>query len=132
MLTHQQNECINLLLQGEMKTNIKEKIGISRTTIYAWLDNPEFRAELNRREQQIKDFATKQINGKLNTAIEEFWDLRKKTTNEMVKEKIYTYFIDRALGKPTSKLDITAEAKTNMVDENTIDSEFDDWKSEEQ
>jgi AcrR family transcriptional regulator len=128
----QKQECIKMLIEGTLtRSAISNKLNISRTTIYNWLKDEEFVAELARREQDIKNFGNKQITARLDTAIEELWELRNTTTNEKVKEGIYTYFIDRALGKATSRLDIDASVKdAKRIDVDVLEQEMDEWEVE--
>jgi hypothetical protein len=126
--------CLNLLAEGRLnKSEIANVLGINRGSIYNWMKDPEFIAELDRRKQLILNFADKMITSKLDAAIEEYWEMRNTTTNEKVKSDIYQYFIDRSMGKATSKHQIEASMKQpDTIDEDVLESEFEAWDSEDE
>ncbi|WP_139692531.1 phBC6A51 family helix-turn-helix protein [Sporolactobacillus terrae] len=130
IIDQKKQDAINMLVQGTMKrTDIASKLEISRTTLYDWMNNADFIAALDKAQRQIKDFGERNIAAKLNTAIDEYWELRNTTTNEAVKNDIYRYFIDRSLGKPTSKLDVNAESNfpRKTIDADELQKELDEF-----
>lgn len=132
-IDQKKQDAVNMLVQGTMKrTDIANKLGISRTTLYDWMNNSDFIAALDKAQQQIKDLGERNIAAKLNTAIDEYWELRNTTTNEAVKNDIYRYFIDRSLGKPSSKIDLTAEAiQPHNIDADVLEKEFEESEEKE-
>lgn len=47
-------KAIELLVSGDSITKISKKLKISRTTIYSWLGDPHFKAELTRLQRNIQ------------------------------------------------------------------------------
>jgi AcrR family transcriptional regulator len=132
MITNDQNEAINMLIEGTAKTDIARKLGVSRSSIYNWIDDADFKAELDRRIQQLTTFGTKIINTKIETAIEELWAFRNKTTNHKVKADILMHFIDRGIGKIPTKIETTTnEDKGIPLDKDTLAAEFDKEDNED-
>jgi len=123
---------IQLLVDGELpKTEIARKVGVSRQAIYNWLDDPEFKAELDRRIQQRKVLVEKIIDSKLEDAVTKLWELAETTNNSRVKAQVLQYIIDRGLGKPVSKHSIEAAMKQEQeVDRDVLEAEFEEWDSE--
>lgn len=121
MIDERQVKAIELLIAGEhTKTNIAKIVGVSRTTLYSWMDDVEFMENLNKRLQQIQTIVEKELNAKLPEAISRYWELANTTTDPRVKEKCYSYWIDRVMGKTTSKLDIGIEAKQMVANQDDI------------
>jgi transposase len=118
--------CIQLLAEGELpKTEVAKRCGIVRQTIYDWLDDPTFKAELDRRLQQRKVFVEKIIDSKLENAVDSLFDLADTTDNARVKAQVLQYIIDRGLGKPVSKHEIKADmGDQNKVSEDVLEAEF--------
>lgn len=123
---------IELLADGELrKTEIADRIGCSRQAIYHWLNDDEFRAELNNRLQQRKSFVQKKIDGKLDYVIDKLYDLADDDSNKRVQAQVLQYLADRSLGKTTTKLDIDAGMKDNQnVDQDVLDAENEEWENE--
>jgi DNA-binding XRE family transcriptional regulator len=120
-----------LIAQGAMeKQEIASVVGVNRTTLWTWEKNDEkFKAEIDRLKQEIKVFGMDMIAGKLAEAVHKYWDLIDSTDNQRVKAEGYQYFINRNLGKPTSKLDIdTGMNVANEVDKDILDAEFEEWE----
>lgn len=54
MLTSRQNKGVNLMLQGDMSNAaIAKECGVSENTVYNWLHNDEFLAELQKRQRRM-------------------------------------------------------------------------------
>ncbi|WP_051263266.1 phBC6A51 family helix-turn-helix protein [Tuberibacillus calidus] len=125
---------IELLADGEYtKTEIAKKCGIARQTLYDWLDNDLFRAELDRRLQQKKSLVQKKIDGKLDFVIEKLYELANDSSNKRVQAQVLQYLADRALGKPTSKHEIEAAMNDkNNIDEDILEAEFDEVDNEDE
>ncbi|KOO46404.1 phBC6A51 family helix-turn-helix protein [Priestia koreensis] len=119
---------IQLLVDGELnKTDIAKRCEISRQSLYDWLDNEEFKKELDRRIQQRKGLVEKIIDSKLEGAVDQLFRLADTTENARVKAQVLQYIIDRGLGKPTTKLDVAAEMKPNQsVTKDVLEAEFDE------
>jgi len=132
MLDEKKILAIEMLVDGELtKVEIAKRIGVSRQALYNWLDDEEFRAELDRRLQGIKSFVQKRIDAKLEFVIDKLYELATDNSNKRVQAQVLQYLADRALGKPSSKLDITAEAKTgDTVSQDLLESEFEEWEAD--
>lgn len=117
MLDERQLKCIEMLATGDWKkTEIAKEIRISRQAIYDWLDNAEFKAELDKRLQQIKTQAQRTFTSKLPEALRLYWDIAENGSSRE-KESALKYWIDRSLGRITNTL--TVDDKRD--DDNNID-----------
>ncbi|MDX8367846.1 phBC6A51 family helix-turn-helix protein [Cytobacillus sp. IB215665] len=129
MLDERKILAINLLVDGGLqKTEIAKQIGVSRQTLYDWMGNDkEFIAELNRRLQGYKILCEKAIDSRLENALKELWTLQQKTNNSKVKADVLKYFVDRALGKPTTKHEIEASTVApKTTDGDVLEKEFEE------
>lgn len=124
----QKRECINLLIEGKKITDIAKEIGASRTSIYNWMDNEEFKAELNKSLQRIKSEGEQRILSDLSTYIDNIKYLATKARSEKTRLDANTYLTDRVLGKTTSKLEIKEDNKQKEENVNILDEidEFED------
>ncbi|MCK0470879.1 phBC6A51 family helix-turn-helix protein [Halalkalibacter sp. APA_J-10(15)] len=130
IIDERKNKVINDLVEGvKTKTAIAKDAGISRQAIYDWLNDEDFRTELDRRLQQRKVFVEKVIDSKLEDAVSELLKLASTTENARVKAQVLEYIIDRGLGKPTSthKIDTTSN-NNKQVDKDILDAEFEEWE----
>jgi hypothetical protein len=112
------------------KTQIASKHGIARQTIYDWLDNAEFKAELDRRLQQRKVWVEKKIDGHLDFATDEIFEVIRTTKNERVKADLLKYVVDRGLGKTTTKVEFSANMNNNSLDKDILEEEHEKWLKE--
>jgi transcriptional regulator with XRE-family HTH domain len=132
-LTQQQIVAAQLLASGSVeKQEIAKSVGCSRSTLYNWINKDEnFIAEVDRLRHELKVFGEDLIAGRLVDAVKGYWDLIIKTDNARVAADGYRYFIDRNLGKPTTKLDVEAGMKQEQnLDNDILEAEFDDWDKE--
>lgn len=117
MLDKKQIESIEMLVSGDYtKLEITEQLGIHRTTIYKWLDNPEYVAELDRRLQDVKTHAKKDFVGRLPKAIEEYWKICTSCTDVRTKEKALANWIERSLGRIENTLNVNTDNKDDNID----------------
>ena len=69
-LTPQQEEAIEMIMEGKKTTEIAEKLGVSRQTIARWRkEEPEFIAELQSRRAQIWDGQREQLTKMIEKAL---------------------------------------------------------------
>lgn len=131
MIDERQRKAIELIVSGEYQiTQVAELVGVHRTTIYNWLDNEEFKAEMDKRLQDIKNQAEKEFNTKLLKAIDEYWKIAMSSTDMRTKEKALSYWIDRSLGKTTSRLEMADNRTDTNITEEDILSEIDQLEQE--
>ena len=116
MLTNKQLDCIELLMDGLNKTAIADKIGISRKTIYKWMENEEFKAELDRRKQKICNDALSDLKGSTKDLLKAVEKLAYTAENEGIRLQALNSLLDRTLGKATTKQEI--ELSSNKEAEN--------------
>lgn len=118
---------IDKLIEGELNRKaIAEFVGISRSTLYEWLNDDEFVAEWNRRVQLLKSFAEKKIEARVEFSLDNLMMLAADTSNKRVQAQVNMYLIDRALGKPTSKIDLESGIKTTPTDVDILHNEFEE------
>ncbi|MDQ1003977.1 DNA-binding CsgD family transcriptional regulator [Neobacillus niacini] len=131
-LTHQQQAAAQLLATGSHeKQEIAKIVGISRTTLYHYMKQDKFIAEVDRLKREFRTFGKELMESKLVEAVNGYWDLIKGTDNSMVAAKGYEFFIERSLGKLTNKAEITVEATSSNLNSNDIKEVFDQIEEEE-
>lgn len=133
MLNRKQILAIDQLIEGERnRKQIAEFVGVSRNTLYAWLDNDEFVAEWDRRVQQVQSFSDKRIQSNVNFALGNLLKLAADDSNKRVQAQVNMYLVDRALGRPTAKVDLEAGMKNNAPTRaDVLESEFAEFDAEE-
>lgn len=121
-----------LAVGGIEKQEIAKAVGVSRTTLFNWLTkNEDFKAEVASVKREFKNFGTQLIESKLVDAVNGYWDLIKKSNNDMVSAKGYEFFIERSIGKLTNNLNLTTEVNNiKNVDEDILDLEYKKFEQE--
>lgn len=103
---------IELLLEGYEKADIAKQIGVSRQTIYNWMDKDDWKAEFDKRLNQIKTNAAKLFDSKLDAVINEWYKMMMDDTCEKrTRAKLLVDWVDRSLGKPASHLEVADNQK---------------------
>lgn len=135
LLPKNQEAAAQLLAHGGIeKQEIAKQLQISRQTLWNWENKDEkFKNRVDFLKREFESFGVELINSKFIQAVNGYWDLIRQTENDRVAADGYRYFIDRKLGKPTSKHEIEAGIKeTNKVDEDVLESEFEEWSQGEE
>ena len=131
MIDERHIKMIELLVSGEYKiTEIAELIGVARQTIYDWLKREDVKAELDERLRVIRTNSQKLFDAKLDKAIDEYWKLAMTTTDVRTKQVALSYWIDRALGKTTSRLEMTDNRTDTYISEEDILADIEELEDE--
>ena len=121
MLDERQIKAIELLIAGEeTKTDIAKIIGISRQTLYSWMSDGEFIAEMDKRLQDIKTQAQKTFDARLDKAVNEYWKLAMTTTDVRTKQIALSGWIDRCLGRATSRVEMSDNKEQDKINEDDL------------
>lgn len=131
MLDEVKEKAITYLLKGEAITDVAKLVGKSRQAIYNWLDDEEFKAELDRRRQEIVTKGNAILLAELNSSIERIKRIAVKSKSEKVKLDANTYLIDRILGKTTTKIENANNDKDeDKVSRDILDEELKEFDNE--
>lgn len=126
MLLNQKHlDAIEELMKGENISNIAKKLKVSRASIYNWLDDEEFKLELDKRKQIISRNALNRVNIKVNEYLEGIEKIAKTTDNDNTALTAYGMLLDRALGKATAKQDISVTNNDSVNEEVNLDDLLD-------
>ena len=70
-LTIEQENAIDLLLQGQTDREVADQVGVTRQTVTTWRNtNAAFEAELNRRRQDVWGGQTERLRGLVARAVD--------------------------------------------------------------
>lgn len=117
-------KCINLLIEGHKITDIAKILPSSRQAIYNWLDDDEFKAELDKQRQEIKKRGQDKILAKFDTYIDKINDIALNSASDNVKLNALEFLVEHVIGKPTSKQEIIrTDNKDNSIDIDNIINE---------
>lgn len=118
---------IEMLADGELtKTAISEKVGVSRQTLYSWMANEEFKAELDNRLANKKTFITKLVDGKLDFIMDKLFEIANDNSNRRVQAQVLLAMLDRSLGKATNKHELVVDDTQSFnTDRQEIEDVFD-------
>ena len=116
MLNNKQLQAIDMLMDGVNKTAIADKIKVNRTTLYNWLENEEFKLELDRRQQEISKHALSDLKGDTKQILEAVKKLGYEAESEAVRLSALNSLLDRILGKATAKQEIELSNTDNNID----------------
>jgi tRNA A-37 threonylcarbamoyl transferase component Bud32 len=129
LLSQQQQTAARLLAIGGLeKQQIADSVGISRATLWNWEKTDKMKAEVDRVKREFQNFGKQLMENKLHDAVQGYWDLIKKTNNDMVAKSGYEYFIDRSLGKNSNKVEITTSLDTANVSADILEEEHAKWE----
>lgn len=131
MLDEKRIAAIDYILCGSMlKQEIADRVGISTRTLNRWENDVEFKAELDRRREQLKKCAENKITNETVNLVDQMFDLAYKSTDQRVKYNAIKYLLDRSLGVPTAaKVDNINDDKENHKDINDLKAEMEEIKN---
>ena len=115
MITEQQSKMIDYLIEGEPKTDIANKLGVSRQTIYAWLQLKEVKKEKQKRLDDIKKEAKNKIATKVDNCIDVIYEIALKSKDTRTKFQAAKYLCDQFIGSPTAEKTEKAEESNEIT-----------------
>lgn len=127
-LGEKQYRAMELIIQGETISDIAKMLKVSRGTIYNWLDDENFKADLNKQRQEIKNASKERINACIGIYISELHKIATTSQSEKARIEASTYLLNRVLGTPTRvQQDITEEEtkENNNIDIDSVLEEID-------
>ena len=109
-LGEQQMQMVELLVAGEKtKGEIAEIIGVHRNTITRWCKDDRIKALVAAcEEEKIRQTNTFFIS-KAPIAAAKLWEMATKSSDKRVAREIFQYVIDRAIGKPTGRMEVNGK-----------------------
>ncbi|NFE85861.1 helix-turn-helix domain-containing protein [Clostridium botulinum] len=104
-LSEKHYKCIELLIKGYKYTEIAEMVPCNRQSIYNWLEDKIFKAELDKCRQEIKNAAQNKIIGKADTYLDKIEEIAFNSPSDNVKLNALTFLWETVYGKPTTKIE---------------------------
>lgn len=97
-------------------TELAEKIGVSRQSVWEWSKQTEVQAELDRRLREINQDANRHLKSRASDLMSEMLDLAlDKSTEARVRNSALQYLIDRSLGKAAEQIDLNVDSNDGDV-----------------
>ena len=104
-LSEKHYKCIELMIKGYNYTEIAKMIPCNRQSIYNWLDDKNFKAELDKCRQEIKNAAKNRVLGKTATYIDKIEEIAFNSTSDNVRLNALELLLERSLGKVATKIE---------------------------
>ena len=125
MITEQQSEMIDYLIAGNNKSDTAKLLGVSRQTVYAWLELKEVKAEKQKRLNDIKVNARNKIATKVDNCIDGIYEIAMKSKDMRTKFQACKYLCDQFIGAPTTDKP-AQENKDKNIEVTLIDDDLRD------
>lgn len=131
MLDERKIQLVTQLLSGENKTNVAKKIGVSRQTVYEWLQDPEVIEEMKNRREELIQAGNEKLSSRLDTYLEVLHGLATSSTDKRTQATCAMYLTDRILGKVPAAIEVPNNKNEN-VPKDILESEFEEVDQEEE
>ena len=119
---------IKYILEGRQIVSIAKEIGVARATVYNWLDDEDFKNELDMLRQEIQSSTKEHVMNKIKLYIDELEDLAlNKNTSSKVRADLLKYLVNRVWGNTTTKAEVTVtddEGENDILDMEKFKSEL--------
>lgn len=125
-------KCIELIIKGYKFTEIAKMVPCTRQSIYDWLNDVNFKAELDKCRQELKKQAENKVLAKVDIYMDKIEELAFKSDSDNVKLNALELLLERCLGKVTTKIEQTTENKEDNVTNINIDNMLEEIKEEKQ
>lgn len=121
VLTKQQSDLVNCLIEGDTVTEISNKLGVSRQTVYDWMKRDIVKAELDNRRREITRQATAMILKDVGKNIANIQALANDPTDKRTALAANQYLINRIFGNPKDQVEVGIDQKEDTgLDNETI------------
>ena len=120
----QKQLAIDLLLSGEKKTDIALKVKCSRVSLYEWMKNPDFKAQMEAQRKDIIIQADNYITSKIKTYIDKLDSIATTSKDQRVASAACMYLLDRVLGKASAKAEVKSAEEDKSPEKDDLKNEF--------
>ena len=132
MITEQQSEMIDYLIQGNNKSDTAKLLGVSRQTVHTWSNLPEVKAEKQKRLRDIKTSARNRIATKVDNCIDVIYDIAVKSKDTRTRFAAAKYLCDQFIGAPSTDKPIPEDEEINIKEPVDIDKMLEDIRRQGQ
>lgn len=128
ILSQQESDMIVMIIRGETITDIADRLGVNRKTIYNWLNKDYVKAELDKRKQELTHQGNSIILKDLTTYINNIKALANDNSDKRVALAANQYLINRVYGTPTNIVEVE-NADNTTTEVNKIEIALSKMKS---
>ncbi|EGT3653545.1 helix-turn-helix family protein [Clostridioides difficile CD149] len=121
-LSEDESNAVYLLISGLTVTEVAKAIGVTRQTIYNWMNREHIRKEIDRRKQELTNQGNLLILKDLETYINNIKELASDKSDKRVMLAANQYLINRIYGTPTNTI-IQAEDDSGGMGMDTTEIE---------
>ncbi|HBF9567737.1 TPA: helix-turn-helix domain-containing protein [Clostridioides difficile] len=118
-LSEDESNAVYLLISGLTVTEVAKAIGVTRQTIYNWMNREHIRKEIDRRKQELTNQGNLLILKDLETYIN---NIKELASDKRVMLAANQYLINRIYGTPTNTI-IQAEDDSGGMGMDTTEIE---------
>lgn len=130
ILSKQQSDMIDMMLEGNLMTDIAKQIGVHRSTLYVWKDLDFVRAEIEERRRQLRKAARDKITGRANRCLDNIIEMADSSTDQRVRYNANKYLLDQCIGSPVAtKEEVKASGTQTNANTNELKQELDNIKN---
>ena len=129
ILSQQESDMIVMLIRGETITDIADRLGVNRKTIYNWLNKDYVKVELDKRKQELTHQGNNIILKDLTTYINNIKALANDPSDKRVALAANQYLINRIYGTPTNIVEVGDNADNTATEVNKIEIALSKMKS---
>lgn len=101
-LNQEESKLVSLLISGFNVTDAANLIGISRQTVYNWMNREHVRKEMDRRKQELASQGNSMILKDIESYVNNIKALAKDNSDKRVMLAANQYIINRIYGNPTN------------------------------
>lgn len=120
-------KAIELILKGNTIADVARIVGVNRKTIYNWLANDEFKAELDRQTTELKNGIDKKLLTNVEPILDKLIKIALNGNSEKTSLDACIYALNRLVGTPTTKVADVTEPTDNKINN---DKDIDDLLNE--
>jgi hypothetical protein len=124
LLDERKERAITALMIGEGPTEAAKKASVTRGTIYDWMKNDEFKAELESRRKEIVSAGNAYVIATTQSHLEVLHEMALSKTDKRTAAQCAMYLVDRAMGKTTTKFALDTVIDKGNVSLDMLDAEM--------
>lgn len=115
-ITKKHTDAIELLIAGELsKEQIAERVRVSRSTLYRWLDNDDFNSEYSERLGELQRRTRARIRNMAEKALDRQERILTESRSDAAAAAVAADVLDRAGFAPERGVDADASAPVQIL-----------------
>lgn len=120
MLDARKLQLIEMWIQGKSKSCISREIGVSRQTVYEWLQDPEVISQIEEAKKDLVQAAKNRLTTRLDSYLDRLHEIAMSSKDSRTAAQCLIYLSDKVLGKTAVEGSVPQDKREDNISDDML------------